>query len=64
MASEFGEDARLGVYCRGSYSGELRRARVSHDSAVESESHAAHGREAAVTGVLICSSRTVEGKPW
>jgi hypothetical protein len=54
---------RLGVYCRGSYSGEPRRARVSR-GAMESESHAAHGREVAVTEVLICSSRTVEGKPW
>jgi hypothetical protein len=44
---------RLGVYCRGSYFGEPRRVRVNRDGAVESESHAAHGREAAAAGVLI-----------
>jgi hypothetical protein len=44
---------RLGVYCRGSYSGEPQRARVSRGGAMESESHATHGREAAITGVLI-----------
>jgi hypothetical protein len=47
---------RLGVYCRGSYSGEPRRARVSRGGAVESESHTTHGREAAVAGVLIRSA--------
>jgi hypothetical protein len=44
---------RLGFYCRGSYSGEPRRARVSRGGAVERESHAAHDPEAAITGVLI-----------
>ena len=53
---------RLGVYCRGSYSGEPRRARVSRGGAVESESHAAHGREAAVAGVLICFGRKEDKK--
>jgi hypothetical protein len=43
----------LGVYCRGSYSGEPRRARVSRGGAVERLGHAAHGREAAVSGELI-----------
>jgi hypothetical protein len=47
---------RLSVYYRGSYSGEPRRARVSRGGAVESESHAAHGREAAVAGVLTRSA--------
>jgi hypothetical protein len=54
---------RLGVYCRGSYSGEPRRARVSRGGAVESESHAAHGREAAVTGEVICSAAKWIRKP-
>jgi hypothetical protein len=53
----------LGVYCRGSYSGEPRRARVSRGGAVESESHAAHGREVAVTGVLIRSAAKRIRKP-
>jgi hypothetical protein len=34
----------------------------SYGDAVERLSHAAHGREAAVTGELICSSRRVEGE--
>jgi hypothetical protein len=54
---------RLGVYCRGSYSGEPRRARVSRGGAVESKSHAAHGREAAVTGEVICSAAKWIRKP-
>jgi hypothetical protein len=54
---------RLSVYYRGSYSGEPRRARVSRDGAVESESHAAHGREAAVAGVLTRSAAKRIRKP-
>ena len=34
----------------------------SYGDAVERLSHAAHDREAAVTGELICSSRRVEGE--
>jgi hypothetical protein len=34
----------------------------SYGDAVERLRHAAHGREAAVTGELICSSRRVEGE--
>jgi hypothetical protein len=41
------------VHSRGNYSGEPRRARVSRSGAVESASHAAHDREAAVSGELI-----------
>ena len=54
---------RLGVQCRGNYSGEPRRVRVSHGGAEESESHAAHGREAAVTSEVICLAAKWIRKP-
>jgi hypothetical protein len=41
------------VHSRGNYSGEPRRARVSCGGAVEKLGHAAHSREAAVSGELI-----------
>ena len=41
------------VHSRGNYSGEPRRARVSRGGAVEKLGHAAHIREAAVSGELI-----------
>jgi hypothetical protein len=41
------------VHSRGNYSGEPRRARVSRGGAVEKLGHAAHSREAAVSGELI-----------
>jgi hypothetical protein len=44
---------RIRVPRRGSYSGDQQRARAGHDNAVERYKHAARGREAAVTGVLI-----------
>jgi hypothetical protein len=51
------------VHSRGNYSGEPRRARVSRGGAVESESHAAHGREAAVTSEVICLAAKWIRKP-
>jgi hypothetical protein len=50
------------VHSRGNYSGEPRRARVSHGGAVESASHAAHDREAAVSGELIRFGCRARGK--
>jgi hypothetical protein len=44
---------RIRVPRRGSYSGDKRRARAGHGDAVERYRHAAQGREAAVTGMLI-----------
>jgi hypothetical protein len=51
------------VHSRGNYSDEPRRARVSRGGAVESESHAALGREAAVTGEVICPAAKWIRKP-
>jgi hypothetical protein len=51
------------VHSRGNYSGEPPRARVSRGGAVESESHMAHGREAAVTGEVICPTAKWIRKP-
>jgi hypothetical protein len=50
------------VQWRGSCSGDQRGARVSRGDAVERGKHAAQGRRAAVTGVLIGFSRRAEGK--
>jgi hypothetical protein len=41
------------VLRRGSHSGDQRGARAGHGDAVEVPGHAAQGRKAAVTGVLI-----------
>jgi hypothetical protein len=45
---------------RGNLPGDDGMAQGSHGDAVEKLGHAAHGREAAVTGEHICSSRKEE----
>jgi hypothetical protein len=44
---------RIRVLRRGSHSGDQRRVRAGHGDAVEMPRHAAQGRKAAVTDVLI-----------
>ena len=44
-------------YCRGKLPGDDGTGRGSHGDAVERLSHAAHVREAAVTGEVIRASR-------